>query len=75
MEEKLLYTHYQLLHFQNLPFSVGKSLVLGVIKNIQVYAAEFRTLSVYLQRGNGRILINRDIQYGEEPQTDLIDNM
>ena len=37
MEEKLLYTHYQLLHFQNLPFSVGKSLVLGVIQNIQVY--------------------------------------
>ena len=37
MEEKLLYTHYQLLHLQNLPFSVGKSLALGVIKNIQVY--------------------------------------
>ena len=32
-----------------------------------VERSEFRTLSVYLQRGNGRILINRDIQYSEEP--------
>ena len=38
-------------------------------------AAEFRTLSVYLQRGNGRILINRDIQYSEEPLTDVINDM
>ena len=33
-------------------------------------AAEFRTHSVYLQGGNGRILINRDIQYGEERALD-----
>ena len=38
-------------------------------------AAEFRTLSVYLQRGNGRILINRDIQYGEEPLNDVINDI
>ena len=38
-------------------------------------AAEFRSLSVFLQRGNGRILINRDIQYCEEPQIDLINDM
>ena len=38
-------------------------------------AAEFRTLSVYLQRGNGRILINRDIQFCEEPLTNAINDM
>merc|ERR1712079_708575 len=38
-------------------------------------AAEFRSLSVFLQRGNGRILINRDIQYCEEPQIELINDM
>ena len=37
-------------------------------------ATEFRTLSVYLQRGNGRILINRDIQYSEEPNNNVIEN-
>ena len=31
-------------------------------------------LSVFLQRGNGRILINRDIQYSEEPNNLVIDN-
>ena len=38
-------------------------------------ASEFRALSVFLQRGNGRILINRDIQYSEEPQMDIINDM
>ena len=37
-------------------------------------ATEFRTLSVYLQRGNGRILINRDIQNCEEPNNYVIEN-
>ena len=37
-------------------------------------ATEFRTLSVYLQRGNGRILINRDIQTSEEPNNYVIEN-
>ena len=37
-------------------------------------AAEFRTLSVYLQRGNGRILINRDIQYCEEVLVDEVND-
>ena len=37
-------------------------------------ASEFRALSVYLQRGNGRILINRDIQYSEEPNNLVIEN-
>ena len=37
-------------------------------------ATEFRTLSVYLQRSNGRILINRDIQYNEDPNNFVIDN-
>jgi len=37
-------------------------------------ATEFRTLSVYLQRSNGRILINRDIQCREEPNNYVIEN-
>ena len=37
-------------------------------------ATEFRTLSVYLQFGNGWILINRDIQNSEEPNNYVIND-
>ena len=51
-----------------------QDMIVLTLNNLSETAAEFRTLSVYLQRGNGRILINRDIQYCEEVLVDAVND-